>query len=71
MPKQNTRTEPPVEAEKVPTKTYEVISPLEHDQVLYKVGETIDLTDAQAAPLKPHTVREPTPQLVQLPAEDA
>lgn len=37
--------------------TYVVISPLEHDQVLYEIGEEVELTDAQAEPLLGHTVR--------------
>lgn len=71
MPKARTNPAAAVEAEKAPTKTYEVISPLEHDQVLYAVGESVELTDAEAAQLKPHTVREPAPQLLKLPAETA
>lgn len=31
--------------------SYEVTSPLEHDLVRYEVGETVELTEAQAAPL--------------------
>ena len=71
MPKAKTNAAAAVEAEKAPTKTYEVISPLEHDNVLYKVGEPVELTDAQADQLKPHTVRDRAPQLLQLPAETA
>jgi hypothetical protein len=37
--------------------TYVVTSPLEHDQVLYEIGEEVDLTEAQAAPLLGHTVK--------------
>lgn len=33
------------------TSTYTVTSPLEHDGELYAVGDPVELTDAQAAPL--------------------
>lgn len=54
-----------------PTSTFEVISPLSHNHVMYAIGDYIELTDEQAAQLKPHTVRDPAPQLLQLPAETA
>lgn len=38
-------------------KTYEVISPLQHDLESYAPGDPIELTDAQAAPLLGHTVK--------------
>lgn len=34
-----------------PAATYKVLSPLEHDQDAYAVGESIELTPEQAAPL--------------------
>lgn len=40
-----------------PTAVYEVTSPLKHDGVDYAVGEGIELTEAQAAPLLGHTVQ--------------
>lgn len=30
---------------------YEVTSPLDHDQVRYEIGETVELTASQAEPL--------------------
>ena len=39
------------------TAGYEVISPLDHDGEHYAVGETVDLTEAQAAPLLGNTVK--------------
>lgn len=46
-------------AKKAPAaaKTYEVTSPLNHDLVDYEVGSTIELTEAEAAPLLGHTVK--------------
>lgn len=38
-------------------KTFEVISPLQHDLVDYEVGSTVELTAAEAAPLLGHTVK--------------
>ena len=39
-------------AKKDTTKAaFEVMSPLEHDLVRYEVGETVELPEAQAAPL--------------------
>ena len=39
------------------TKTFDVISPLDHDQERYEPGEQVELTEAQAAPLLGHTVK--------------
>jgi hypothetical protein len=36
---------------------YIVISPLEHNLKAFAVGDEIELTEAQAAPLLPHTVK--------------
>ena len=41
----------PKNAAPEPTQVYTVISPLEHDLVLYAIGEEVELTAAQAAPL--------------------
>jgi hypothetical protein len=41
----------PEVAPEVPTKTYPVIGNLEHDGIPYKPGDTIRLTDEQAAVL--------------------
>jgi len=49
----------PKTPEQTDLKTYEVISPLNHDGTPYAIGDTVDLADAQAAPLLGHTVREP------------
>lgn len=35
---------------------YSVLSPLDHDGVRYAIGETVELSEAQAAPLLDHTV---------------
>lgn len=43
-----------------PKKTaYIVIGPLSHDLVEYAVGDKVDLTEAEAAPLLSHTVKLP------------
>jgi len=34
-----------------PAGTYTVLSPIEHDQEAYAVGESVELTPEQAAPL--------------------
>ena len=34
-----------------PTKTYTVVSPLDHDGDSYAVGDPVELTEAQAAPV--------------------
>ena len=34
-----------------PKATYDVLSPLNHDQVAYAIGEQVELDDKQAAPL--------------------
>lgn len=47
-------TAKPPKAEKA---SYIVTSPLEHDQVFYKPGEEVELTEAQAEPLLGHTVK--------------
>lgn len=39
------------------TAAYEVVSPLDHDGDHYAVGDTVDLTEAQAAPLLGNTVK--------------
>jgi len=39
------------------TKLYDVISPLSYDHDDYAVGDQVELTDEQAAPLLGHTVR--------------
>lgn len=41
-----------------PTASYLVISPLRHDGVDFAIGEAVDLTAAEAAPLLGHTVTE-------------
>lgn len=41
------------------TLSYEVISPLHHDGQAYAIGELVNLTERQAAPLLGHTVRLP------------
>lgn len=38
-------------------KPYIVISPLDHDGQRYMPGDQVELTDTQAAPLMPHTVK--------------
>lgn len=38
-------------------KSYEVISPLNHDQADYAIGETVELTEAEAESLLGHTVK--------------
>lgn len=40
-----------------PTAVYEVISPLKHDLHVYAIGDQVELTEAEAAPLLGHTVR--------------
>jgi hypothetical protein len=40
-------------------QAYEVVSPLNHDQVDYEVGSTVELTEEQAASLLGHTVKAP------------
>jgi hypothetical protein len=40
-------------------KTYEVVSPLDHNGKRYAVGKTVDLEDDEAAPLLVHTVKAP------------
>ena len=40
-----------------PTADYDVISPLSHDCVDYVIGDTVALTDAQAAPVLGQAVR--------------
>ena len=40
-----------------PKKTFEVISPLHHDQEAYAIGDQVELTEAEAAPLLGHTVK--------------
>ena len=53
-------------AEPEATTTYTVISPLHHGVLVdgeaietrYEPGETVDLTEAEAAPLLGHTVKE-------------
>lgn len=40
-----------------PKVLYEVVSPLSHDGVAFAVGEGVELTEAQAAPLLGHTVQ--------------
>lgn len=42
-----------------PTKTYKVISALEHDNVAYAVGEPVDMTEEQAKPLLGNTLEAP------------
>jgi hypothetical protein len=44
-----------------PVTTYTVLSPLEHDQEPYAVGESIELTPEQAAPLLGVKAIEPAP----------
>lgn len=39
------------------TAAYVVISPLSHDGEDYGVGDTVELTEAQAEALIPHTVK--------------
>lgn len=39
------------------TKTYIVLSPISHDGVAYTIGEEIELTDSQAAPLTGYAVQ--------------
>lgn len=39
------------------TAKFEVISPLQHDGEEYAIGETVELTEAQALALVPHTVK--------------
>lgn len=52
-----TRKPPAGKADDAPqVMAYTVISPLSHDQVWYAVGEEIELTDSQAAPLLGHTI---------------
>jgi hypothetical protein len=43
-------------AEKAEKATYVVVSPLDHDQVRYALGEEVELTEAEAEPLLGHTV---------------
>lgn len=45
-------TDPPTDGRQV----YQVISPLELDGKPYAIGETVRLTEAEAQPLRPHTV---------------
>lgn len=52
---------PPVENAAPGTDAYEVLSPLEHDGVRYAIGERVQLTAAQAAPLLGHTVKAVVP----------
>ncbi len=40
-----------------PKAVYIVLSPLQHDQEDYAEGSEVELTEAQAAPLMPHTVK--------------
>jgi hypothetical protein len=44
-------------SKKADKATYTVVSPLNHDNEPYAVGEEVELTEAQAAPLVPHTVQ--------------
>lgn len=39
------------------TTVYEVTSPLNHDGDVYAIGDQVELTEAQAAPLLGHTVQ--------------
>lgn len=42
----------------VQKKSYTVIEPLSHDQSDYAIGETVELTDAEAKPLLGRAVEE-------------
>ena len=44
-------------AAKGTSKTYKVISPLNHDLEDYAPGDQVELTEAEAAPLLGHTVK--------------
>ncbi|GCL64322.1 hypothetical protein [Pseudaquabacterium pictum] len=55
----------PASAEQAKTATYNVISPLTHGVLVkdkpvetrYEIGDQVDLTEAEAAPLLGHTVQ--------------
>lgn len=54
------RKTPETKAAAATTARYEVVSPLRHDGEPYAVGDEIDLSEAQAAPLLGHTVAPKT-----------